>query len=67
VRDAEALAEVLDRLLDDPALRARVAAGGAALVADRRWPRIAEAHRALYGQVLAGENPSRPSPGRGYV
>jgi glycosyltransferase involved in cell wall biosynthesis len=67
VRDAEALAEVLDRLLDDPALRARVAAGGAALVADRSWPRIAEAHRALYGQVLAGENPCRPSPGRGYV
>lgn len=54
VRDTGALVEAIGRLLDDPALRTRVAAGGAALAADRTWPRIAEAHLALYEQVLAG-------------
>jgi len=52
VRDADALVAALGRLLDDPALRARVAAGGAALGEQRTWPRIAEAHRALYHEVL---------------
>lgn len=53
VRDADALVAALGRLLDDPALRARVAAGGAALGEQRTWPRIAEAHRALYREVLS--------------
>ena len=35
------------------ALRARVAAGGAAIGAERTWPRIADAHRALYRDVLS--------------
>jgi len=52
VRDADALVAALTRLLDDPALRSRVAAGGAALVADRTWPAIARAHRELYERVL---------------
>jgi D-inositol-3-phosphate glycosyltransferase len=52
VRDAGVLVEALGALLDDPVLRARVAAGGAALGAARTWPRIAEAHRELYARVL---------------
>ncbi|MCO1656184.1 glycosyltransferase [Pseudonocardia humida] len=52
VRDADALVGALTRLLDDPGLRARVAGGGAALVADRTWPAIARAHRELYEDVL---------------
>ena len=51
VRDADVLADALGALLDDPALRAEVAAGGAALGADRTWPHIARAHRALYTRV----------------
>jgi glycosyltransferase involved in cell wall biosynthesis len=54
VRDGDALAGALSRLLDDPGLRARVAAGGAALGAERTWPRIAAAHRDLYAGVLGG-------------
>lgn len=52
VRDAGALVEALRRLLDDRVLRERVATGGAELVADRTWPKLAEAHRALYARVL---------------
>jgi glycosyltransferase involved in cell wall biosynthesis len=51
VRDATVLVEAIARLLDEPALRARVAAAGTALVADRTWPRIAEAHHAVYAGV----------------
>jgi glycosyltransferase involved in cell wall biosynthesis len=51
VRDAGVLVDGLRALLDDPDLRARVAAGGAALGAERTWPRIAEAHRELYDRV----------------
>jgi glycosyltransferase involved in cell wall biosynthesis len=52
VRDAPALAAVLERLLDDPDMRARVAAGGAGLGVARSWPAIARAHRELYERVL---------------
>jgi glycosyltransferase involved in cell wall biosynthesis len=52
VRDADVLVEALGRLLDDPALRARVSAGGAELGAARSWANIAEAHRELYERVL---------------
>ncbi len=51
VRDSAAVADALGRLLDDPALRARIAAGGAELVAERTWPRIAARHRDLYAAV----------------
>lgn len=53
-RDVEAVALTVDRLLDDAALRARLAAGGRRLVADRTWPRVAAAHRELYRRVLDG-------------
>jgi glycosyltransferase involved in cell wall biosynthesis len=52
VRDGDALAKALARVLDDPGLRARVAAGGAELAAARTWPRVAMAHRELYERVL---------------
>ena len=48
VRDSGALADALGRLLDDPALQTRVAAGGAGLAADRSWPRIASQHQKVY-------------------
>lgn len=51
VRDTAVLVDALGRLLDDPGLRRRVAAGGAALAAGRSWPRIAAAHRELYAGV----------------
>ncbi len=54
VRDSEALVGALGRLLDDSALRARVAAGGAALAADRTWPRLAARHQELYAAVGGG-------------
>ena len=54
VRSADALVAAIRRVLDDPALRSRVADGGAALAAERSWPRIADAHRALYRAVLHG-------------
>jgi len=53
VRSSAALVAAIGRLLDDPSMRARVAAGGAAIGAERTWPRIADAHRALYRDVLS--------------
>jgi glycosyltransferase involved in cell wall biosynthesis len=52
VRDPGALAAGLRRLLDDAALRTRVARGGAALAVDRTWDRVAAAHADLYAGVL---------------
>jgi D-inositol-3-phosphate glycosyltransferase len=54
VRDALVLVEGLARLLDDNALRRKVAAGGAALMAGRSWDEIAAAHRAVYAEVRGG-------------
>jgi glycosyltransferase involved in cell wall biosynthesis len=51
--DARALAGALARVADDEALRARLAAGGRALVDALGWPRIAAAHRAIYARVLS--------------
>ncbi len=51
VRDSNVLAEALDTLLEDPALRARVASGGFALTVDRTWSRIAAAHQEVYEAV----------------
>ncbi|MCE3551720.1 glycosyltransferase [Pseudonocardia sp. RS11V-5] len=51
VRDGAVLADALRRLLDDPALRLRVAAGGEAVGAARSWERIADLHRDVYAGV----------------
>jgi len=56
VRDTDALVGPLGRLLDDPGLRARVAAGGRGLAVDRTWPRIAAAHQELYTAVREAEH-----------
>ena len=56
VRDVDALVGPLARLLDDPALRDRVAAGGRGLAVDRTWPRIAAAHQELYATVRKTEH-----------
>jgi glycosyltransferase involved in cell wall biosynthesis len=55
--DSAALAAALARLADDPALRARLAAGGQVLADALSWPRIAEAHRTLYAALL-GDAPA---------
>jgi glycosyltransferase involved in cell wall biosynthesis len=55
VRDALVLVEGLARLLDDEPLRRKVAAGGAALMAGRSWKEIAVTHRAVYSEVLRGQ------------
>ncbi len=52
VRDAGALVAALERLLDDRMLRERVRAGAASVVAQRSWPRLAEAHREIYARLL---------------
>ncbi|MFC0528966.1 glycosyltransferase [Phytohabitans kaempferiae] len=52
-RDAAAIAVALRRLIGDPALRERLAAGGRSLAAAHTWPAVARAHRDLYARVLA--------------
>ncbi|WP_035752293.1 glycosyltransferase [Parafrankia discariae] len=54
VRDAGALAVGIRRLLVDADLGARVRAGLATLLADRGWPRIADAHLELYRECRDG-------------
>ena len=55
--DHAALAAALARLADNPALRARLAGGIAALAASIAWPAIAEATEAVYASVLDPESP----------
>ena len=60
--DDAALAEALPRLADDPILRARLAAGAAALASQIAWPAIAEATEAIYDALLVdASGPARPS------
>jgi glycosyltransferase involved in cell wall biosynthesis len=51
-RDAAALADALDRLLGDGALRARLAAAGAAKAAAYTWDATARATRAAYVRAV---------------
>jgi glycosyltransferase involved in cell wall biosynthesis len=51
VRDGAALAAGLRRVLGDPALARRVAAGGAAVAADRSWAAVAAAHAEVYARA----------------
>jgi glycosyltransferase involved in cell wall biosynthesis len=50
--DAGALAAALGALMDDPARRARLAAAGRRLAAERSWPSVAERLEAAYREVL---------------
>jgi glycosyltransferase involved in cell wall biosynthesis len=60
--DAAGLAAAIGRLLDDPALAARLGAAGRALAVARfDWDAIATAHERLYADVLAA--PVTPGPG----
>jgi glycosyltransferase involved in cell wall biosynthesis len=52
-RDAAAIAVALRRLIINPVLRERLAAGGRALAAGHTWPDVARAHADLYQRVLA--------------
>jgi glycosyltransferase involved in cell wall biosynthesis len=52
--DAVALATALERVLDDPALAARLGAGGrATIVRDFTWKRVGEKLEAVYRNLLA--------------
>jgi glycosyltransferase involved in cell wall biosynthesis len=55
---AEAHAEALARLLDDPGLRARMGAEGRRTALENyAWPRVAAKLEAYYADLLAGEQP----------
>ncbi|NYT69553.1 glycosyltransferase family 4 protein [Pusillimonas noertemannii] len=51
--DAGQLAAFIQRLYSEPALRQRLAGGGAQVVARHSWPRVAGQFEALYQEVLA--------------
>jgi phosphatidyl-myo-inositol alpha-mannosyltransferase len=68
--DAASLAAALDRLLDDPDRRARLAAVGTGVVAAYDWPVVARQILAVYETVIAAEPvPVTPdtSSGQGLV
>jgi UDP-glucose:(heptosyl)LPS alpha-1,3-glucosyltransferase len=56
-RDSDRLAQQIGRLLDDPALRERLAKAGLAVAARFDWPRIACLQEALYLRTIATEVP----------
>lgn len=57
--DATAMAAALERLLDDPHLRARLAANGLRQVQQYAWPRVRDRLLGLYRDVL-DSRPSQP-------
>ena len=63
VRDAGVLVDGLRRLLDDEALRRKVAEGGHALVHGRDWDALAAEHVALYREVLETEHQGEHADG----
>jgi glycosyltransferase involved in cell wall biosynthesis len=62
VRDVDVLVEGLRRLFGDDDLRARVAAGGHALVRGHDWDALADAHVATYREVMGETQRSGPRP-----
>ena len=61
--DARALADALQRLVDDPDLRVRLGAAGRARVEEQfRLDSFLEAHKDLYGRALADSGLLLPSP-----
>jgi glycosyltransferase involved in cell wall biosynthesis len=61
--DTRALADALQRLVDDPDLRVRLGAAGRARVEDHfRMDSFLEAHRDLYSRALAESGRTLPSP-----
>lgn len=61
-RDAAAAAEACRRILGDPALRSRLAAGSLALAAERSWARVAAAYQRLYRDLTGSGAGCRPVP-----
>jgi len=67
-RDSEALSAALDRLLADPALRARLAEAARARVCGMTWTRTAHATLESYARAIAPSGPpldsrsGRPEP-----
>jgi glycosyltransferase involved in cell wall biosynthesis len=57
VRDPQALADAIGRLLDDPDLAARLAAEARAAVPADPWGAIANAHCEVYTQLLSARRP----------
>ncbi|GAA1809150.1 glycosyltransferase family 4 protein [Planosporangium flavigriseum] len=55
-RDAAAVERTVARLLDDAALRRRLADGGRRLAFRHSWGRVAAAHRTLYEAVLGSHD-----------
>jgi len=58
--DAAALAAAMDRVLGDPAVAARLAAGARERAADYDWELVADAVRALYDEVAPRLAPAVP-------
>lgn len=63
VGDAGALAAAVSRVLREPALRARLVAGGARRVADFGVEEMAERTLAMYREVVATDRPGQPGRG----
>jgi len=61
-KDAAALADALERVLADGALRARLRTQGRGLTAS--WEEVARAHRRLYERLAAPRTAHRPRPAR---
>ena len=55
-RDSAALADALARLLDDPALRSRLADAALTLVRDMSWARTARLTLVVYDRALSGKH-----------
>jgi glycosyltransferase involved in cell wall biosynthesis len=58
-RDAELFAERLSLVLQDDALRARLASRARESVLDYSWGAIADEHLALYAEVMSGARSTR--------